>query len=344
MVIGLSLWLLQTGCSATRRASVEQTLPPPEMPSERPVEVATEDLSMAKELKSRPVSEFVLGAGDSVRVSVFGHDELRMEATISPTGKLSYYFIKDLQAGGLTQFELRDKIEKELAKFIKEPEVVVQISEYRSHKVFVLGQVRNPGVYYTRNDYTLLEAISAAGGITPQAYLGGAYLVRDDQILIVNFSELIEKGNMGENVPLLANDMIYIPSDEDQKVFVLGEVNRQSSIAIGDKLFLLEAIAEAGGFTYDAERGTIIVMRGNISEPQIIYIDASEMSLSANIPLQRGDIIYVSNTAFASVERAALRISNILKPLLQVMKGVILADTVVDVLQGEEVRKTISVD
>jgi polysaccharide export outer membrane protein len=298
---------------------------------------------MAERLKNRPRTEYLLGPEDTVEISVFRHDDLKMETSISPMGKISYYLIDDIQAAGMSQFQLRDKIKEELAKFIKVPEVLVRITEHRSHKVFVLGQANNPGVFHMRSDFTLVEAISSAGGITPDAYLGGAYVVRDGEILLVNFYKLIEKGNMGENIPLMPNDVIYIPDNKEQRVFVLGEVNKQSAIPTRDGLTLLAAIAEAGGFTHDANKGAIIVMRGNLSEPQIMKIDAKLMDLTANIPLRRGDIIYVASSGFANVERTALRISNILQPFLQVARGIILTDTAVDVLKGEEVRKQVTI-
>jgi polysaccharide export outer membrane protein len=298
---------------------------------------------MAERLKNRPRTEYLLGPEDTVEISVFRHDDLKMETSISPMGKISYYLIDDIQAAGMSQFQLRDKIKEELAKFIKVPEVLVRITEHRSHKVFVLGQANNPGVFHMRSDFTLVEAISSAGGITPDAYLGGAYVVRDGEILLVNFYKLIEKGNMGENIPLMPNDVVYIPDNKEQRVFVLGEVNKQSAIPTRDGLTLLAAIAEAGGFTHDANKGAIIVMRGNLSEPQIMKIDAKRMDLTANIPLRRGDIIYVASSGFANVERTALRISNILQPFLQVARGIILTDTAVDVLKGEEVRKQVTI-
>jgi polysaccharide export outer membrane protein len=293
---------------------------------------------MATRLKNRPPTEYLLGPEDTVEISVFRYDELKMETTISPMGKISYYLINDIQAAGLTQFQLRDKIKEELTKFIKDPEVVVRITEYRSHKVFVLGQIINPGVFHMRNDFTLVEAISAAGGIAADAYLGGAYVVRDGEILLVNFQKLIEKGNMGENIPLMSNDLIYIPDSKEQRVFVIGEVNRQSAIPIGNGLTLLEAIAEAGGFTHDADQEAILMMRGNLSEPQLMSINAKRMGLTTNIPLRRGDMIYVASSAFANVERTALRISHILRPFLDVARGVMLTDAAVEVLGGAEPR------
>lgn len=320
------------------RSAVKKAVPAPKAPVESSVKTARQDLSMARELKKLPLSEYILGPEDTVEISVFRHDELKLEATISSTGKISYYLVGDIQAAGLTQFQLRNKVQKELSKFIKDPKVVVRITQHRSHKIFVLGQVKNPGVYRMRSGFSLLEAISSAGGVTPDAYLGGAYVVRDGNILLVNFFELIEKGNTEENIPLLLDDVIYIPDNRDRMVFVLGEVNKQAAIPMREGLTLLEAIAEAGGFTRDAKKGSVVVMRGNLSEPEIMKIDVEHMELVANISLKRGDIVYVASSAFANVERVALRISHILSPFLQVARGIILQDAAIDVLEGKETK------
>ena len=338
IMLSLILCFSQWGCGSTRRTAGKRVASPPKASMESSVKMARQNLSMAKKLKKVPSSEYILGPEDTVEISVFRHDELKMEATVSPTGKISYYLIRDIQAAGLTQFQLRDKIQKELAEFIKDPKVVVRITQYQSHKVFVLGQVKTPGVYRMRNDFSLLEAISSAGGITSDAYLGGAYVVRDAKILLVNFFELIEKGNTEENIPLLSNDVIYIPNNKDQKVFVLGEVNKQSAIPTGDRLTLLGAIAEAGGFTRDANKRSILVMRGNLSEPEIMKIDAKRMHLAANIPLQRGDIVYVASSAFADVERIAVRLSHILEPFYTLARTVVWGDAAIDVLGGADSR------
>jgi polysaccharide export outer membrane protein len=214
IVISVILCMCQSGCgTAGGRTAVKKAAFPPKPTMSHCVKMARQDLSMARGLKQRQPSEYILGPEDVVEISVYGHDDLRMEATVSPTGKISYYLIGDIDAAGLTRFQLRDNIQKKLATYIRDPEVIVQISQYRSHKVFVLGEVRNPGVYRMRNDFTLVEAISAAGGVGPDAYLSGAYVVRDGEVLLINFYKLIEKGNTEENIPLASGDVIYIPDD-----------------------------------------------------------------------------------------------------------------------------------
>lgn len=328
-----------SGCGrSVDRAAVTRTTSPPVALTTSAVQTSKQDLSMARRLRQRQPSEYTLGPEDVVKISVYGHDDLRMEATVSPTGKISYYLIGDIDAAGLTRFELRDSIQRKLAKYIKDPEVIVRISQYRSHKVFVLGEVGNPGVYRMRNDFTLVEAISAAGGVGANAYLSGAYVVRDGKVLLINFYKLIEQGNTEENIPLTSGDVIYIPDDKDQRVFVLGEVNKQTALRMSDRMTLFEAIAGAGGFARDARKDSIVVMRGSLSEPEVLKINAENMDFNANVLLERGDIIYVAGSTLAKVERMAVKISRILQPFLSVAHGTLLYDAALDVLEGEQTR------
>ena len=336
--------LFPSGCGRSlEQSAVRRNASLPNASMEGSVTTVRQNLSMAKTLKNGVSSEYILGAEDTVEITVFRHDELRMETTIGPTGQISYYLIGDIQAAGLSPFELRDEIREELREFLRRPEVVVRVTEPRSRKIFVLGQVKNPGVVPMRSELTLLEAISAAGGVTSDAYLSGAYVVRGGKILLVNFFNLIKKGDTEENIPLLIGDVIYIPNNKDQKVFVLGEVNRQSAIPTTDRMTLLEAIAEAGGFTHDANRKSILVMRGNLSEPDIMKIDSGHMDLTKNIPLERGDIVYVASSSFADVERIAVRIAHILTPFLDVSRGIIYGDTAIDILTGEKIQKQVTI-
>jgi len=345
IVLLLALCFCQTGCMRSADiAAVKKEVPPAIISSPTgSVTTSHENLSMAKELKQQPASPYILGPEDKVEITVFRHQELGMKCTVSSEGKISYYLVGDIKAAGLSRFQLRDKLKKGLAKYIKEPQVIVRIAEPRSHKIYVLGQVKKPGVYRMRNNFSLVEAISAAGGVSPDAYLSGAYAVRDGKVLLVNFYELIEKGNTEENIPLLPDDVIYIPDNKEQKIFVLGEVNRQAAIPMRERMTLFEAIAEARGFTRDAKKDSVVVMRGNLSKPEVIKIDAENMDLTANIILERGDIIYVASTTFANVERIAVRISNILQSFLNVARGIILQDATVDVLKGDARQTTVAV-
>lgn len=348
MMLVIVIAFMLTGCTLFKSpssASSPSVLPAIKSQISPTVHVSKENLSMAKTLKQYRPSEYILGSDDSIEIQVLGHDDMKMSATISPTGKIQCY-TGNIHVAGLTQFELKDILQKEISRLVKDPLVVVRITEYRSHKLFILGQVKNPGVFPVRGDVTLLEAISMAGGVTSDAYLNGAFLVRDGKILLINFLNLLTRGNMEENVPLLANDIVYIPDRRDQKVYVLGEVNRQSAIPLSDRMTLLQAITEAGGFSTDANTGSVLLVRGNLSEPEIMVIDAMSLFKKSagkgtkDVDLRQGDIIYVTSSTFAKIGRTAVRVSQILDPFLQVLRGVILSDTAIGILTGEENKKT----
>jgi polysaccharide biosynthesis/export protein len=329
----LSLCLFESGCVRSHGPAVTRDSVSAEAVSapEPAMKGTQKNLSMAKRLKEEGTSPYLLGPEDILEISVYRHEDLRMECTVSAEGKISYYLVGDVYAGGLTTLQLRDKVQEALATYIKNPQVVVRIVEPRSHKIFVLGQVKTPGVYRMRSDFTLIEAISAAGGITEDAYLGGAYVVRAKEVLLVNFHELIKKGNTEENIPLMTGDVIYIPDNKEQKVFVLGEVNKQAAIPMQDGLTLLGAIAEAGGFTRDAKKNSIVVMRGNLSAPEIVEINGEDAAFAGTVPLERGDIVYVAASSIANAERTAIRIANILRPFYDLARTIVWGDAAIGV-------------
>jgi len=363
LLIIITCSLYQTGCQSSHQSILKEKpsptiIPNPHPPSfENNIVTKKQNLSMAKKLKNHSPSEYILGPEDAVEISVLNHNELKMEVSVSPTGKIPYYFIGDIKAAGLSQFQLRDTIQKAISEFIKEPKVIVKITEHRSHKVFVLGQVQNPGVYRIKSEMSLLEAISSAGGITSNAYLGGAYMVRDSKILLVNFPELIKRGKADENIPLLPGDIIYLPDKNDHKVYVLGEVNRQMTIPMEENLSLLGAITQAGGFTRNANKKSVVILRGNLSAPEIITVNIKKIwnrrsmnakqileraGLVANIELKRGDILYVPSKFIADIEQMAVRLSNILDPLLKVEREIIYGDEVIDIFKGEDKNRDVN--
>lgn len=329
VVVVLAAILVGVGCSGVRTTPSsmalveEQKGPKAEVPFQE-----AGNLSMVEALRAETPTEYVLGPGDTVAISLLRHDEFKAEVTVSPTGKILYYLAGEVQAAGLTIFQLREELRKRLTQFVREPEILVRITEYRSQKVFVLGEARNPGIYPLRGNTTLVEALAMAGGTTDKAYLKGAYLVRDGRLAIVNFPALLETGSMEENIPLRPNDIVFIPDETDRKVFVLGEVNHPTALVLDRDLSLLEAIAMAEGFTQDADLEAVFLLRGNLSQPRYVQIDVHRMiqekDLQTNLSLEPRDVVYVPSSAMADTERFMARLATILIPIFDLEKAVIL--------------------
>ncbi len=130
-------------------------------------------------------TQYVIGPEDVLQIEVWREKNLSGTVPVRMDGKISLPLIRDVQAAGLTPLQLRDSLTQELGEFVENPDVSVTVMEANSFKVYVSGQVRNPGAFKLRTETNLLQIISMAGGFTEWA--------NPKKILI------IRKGNGSEN-------------------------------------------------------------------------------------------------------------------------------------------------
>jgi len=128
---------------------------------------------------------------------------------------------------------------------------------------------------------------------------------------------------------------------KDQFVYVLGEVKKPGPIAFTGRMTLLDAIGLAGGQTYDSEMSTVLWVRGRQKPPGVVKIDLSSFGDArsvdpklANLPLIPGDVVYIPDSAIASVQRFANRMFDIIRPFVALETGIILYDSVELILRG----------
>jgi polysaccharide biosynthesis/export protein len=171
-------------------------------------------------------------------------------------------------------------------------------------EVVLLGEVNEPGRYKVRRRTTILDALAVGGGIRPEtAVLSMAYVARGGSVLPINFKRLIDMGDLGQNILLQDNDVIYVPSSQDNKIFVLGEVRRPGLVRFAEPIDVVEAISEAGDFEITANRSQVVVVRGAPHQPKVYAINALKMlrgDTAERFFLDRRDIVYVPRTAIAN--------------------------------------------
>jgi protein involved in polysaccharide export with SLBB domain len=220
-----------------------------------------------------------------------------------------------------------------------EPDDVILVPDLKEKRVLVLGQVEKPQVFALTPDLTLLESVSRAGGLTKDADLKGALLIRDGQAQPVSFERLLSRGDLRENVLLRPDDVVLIPNIQDKRVFVLGEVSKPATVTLKPGVTLVEAITQAGGFTKDAKRSGVVVMRGGPGDPRMLTVEMDRLTESppdTDFSLEPGDIIYVPRTLMADVLRVFQNITTLLTPVIQVMSGIVLGAAAKSVFSGEE--------
>jgi polysaccharide biosynthesis/export protein len=120
---------------------------------------------------------FILGPGDKIQIEVYRHDDLKKTIQIDPSGKIAYPFIGEIEAGGLSTSQLKDKIQAGLSRVILNPQVSINIpgdstnagSSIRSQNVIVLGEVKNPGLFGLERPHSAILLVAMAGGFTTNA-------------------------------------------------------------------------------------------------------------------------------------------------------------------------------
>jgi len=159
---------------------------------------------------------YVIGPEDVLYIQVWKEEALTRTVPVRSDGMISLPLINEVQASGLTPLQLGESLTEKFKKFIENPIVTVVVTEANSFKVFVSGEVRNPGVYRLRAETTLLQIISLAGDFTSEANPKKIVIIRrehgEDKRLEVNYREIIDGTNLGSNFVLRPGDTVFVPA------------------------------------------------------------------------------------------------------------------------------------
>jgi polysaccharide export outer membrane protein len=164
------------------------------------------------------VSEYILGFGDELEISIFKHDEITRKVRILPDGKIQYPLVGEINAQGLSVSQLRDKLREGLLKYYVDPQVSVIVTSIGSQKFYVLGEVHKPGVYQLDRPKTIVEAISEAEGFTLDAKPSYVLLIRGGPTnpkptyQVVDMEKVFKEIDMTQNLALRQGDIIYVPA------------------------------------------------------------------------------------------------------------------------------------
>jgi polysaccharide export outer membrane protein len=285
--------------------------------------LAVEKLLPAELLRDADIPHiYRLGVNDVIAVTVWEHPELTQplgeyrsdEATgqvIGADGTMFFPYVGKIKAAGLTREELRELITRKLSQSLENPQVDVKVLSYRSKKVYVGGEVPQPGIKaMTDEPMTLPEALSRAGGLTPEANAGDIWLTRDGKTYTIDFLSMYQDGKPIDKLYLRPGDKIHVPSREENKIYVLGEVVRPRGVPMEHgRLSLTQALGEVGGvFETTADVDAIYVIRAGADRQgiDVYHLSAKNpvaLVLGDQFQLQPRDVIYVDNTGLAGWNR-----------------------------------------
>ena len=162
-----------------------------------------------------PSIKYVIGPEDILRIDVWEEPKLSLSVPVRTDGKISVTLLNDVQASGLTPLELRNQLTEQLSQYIKNPTVSVVVEQVNSLKIFVVGEVRRPGVYDVKREVNILQAISMAGGFTEWAKKRNIKIFRKftggEKIIPINYNKIASGNHPELNIPLQPGDTIVVP-------------------------------------------------------------------------------------------------------------------------------------
>ena len=169
----------------------------------------------SKAEENSKIFEYRIGEADVLYIAVWREEDLSQEVIVRPDGKISFLLAGDVPAAGLTFPQLKEELIQRLKSYIRYPVVSVSLKKLGGRKVIVLGAVNHPGVYSVTGKNTILEAISLAGGFTPDAVASSTIHIegglQSPKGRKLNLTRAINGADMSQNVVLEAEDIIYIP-------------------------------------------------------------------------------------------------------------------------------------
>ena len=269
---------------------------------------------VAPELLDYKPSEYRIGAGDLIYITVWDHPELtapsgsqqQIEANgrlVRPDGSLFYPYVGTIEAAGKTIEQLRSTITSSLAKVVAEPQVDVSILRFVSQKVVLSGAFGKTGpLPITNTPLRLLDAIGQGSVLPDSADISGLVLKRDGREYAIDLDALNRKNSNLHNLYLKDGDQLHLPYNDQKKVYVLGEVTAARALTFkGSNMNLTDALGSASGLRQETASGKeVYVIRGveNLAdEPaKVFQLDLkspSAFALAQHFKLQPQDVVYV---------------------------------------------------
>lgn len=245
-------------------------------------------------IQSMPVSDdYIIGPGDEIQMYLWGRLDESHSLVVDTEGVINLPKIGPLTVAGLTFGELKGLI-RHKAEAITGVNVNVSMGKLKTLQVFILGEVKNPGIHTISSLSTVTNALMAAGGPTQLGSLRRVQLKRRERIVaIIDLYDLLLKGDVSADTTLMSGDVIFVPQ-AGPLVTISGTVKRPAIYELKDMVSLKNALDMAGGLAPSAYSRRIQIER-SVDNKELIVLDISDNQLrrGRTIDLKDGDVVKI---------------------------------------------------
>jgi len=247
-------------------------------------------------------SEYLLGVGDVLRISVWGHSDLTTEVAVRPDGYITFPLVGDHWAVDKTPRQLTAELQEILTDFVVEPQVTIIVSQFRTLQVQVLGEVRSTGYYQLRAGSRLMDVLALAGGPNRTADLSRVTITRyvhdelgreETEVMQVALNQFVEAGSLADNPLISSGDLIFVPASGRATIF--GDVRVPTSYDLGSGLDILDLLALAGGALDSADLERVVITSQTDGDPveQVVNVQDFMAGRSKPVTIRPNDVVFV---------------------------------------------------
>jgi polysaccharide export outer membrane protein len=250
--------------------------------------------------------DYRVGPRDLLEIKVIELPELNVERRVSDSGSIELPLVGPMPVGGLTAIEVQNRLESTLtAKYVNRANVSVVVKDFANKPVSVLGAVLKPGTLSISGRWTLMNAITAAGGLTERAGRKIYVLRRADNglsdTLEIDTADLFQSATPYWNIPIQPADVINVRARSTITVYCLGEVKTPGALPFDseDRVSLLSVISKAGGLTDRASKTIRVKRKGKDGkDSESVYEFGRIMSGKDPDPVIEPDDVVVVKESF----------------------------------------------
>jgi polysaccharide biosynthesis/export protein len=219
----------------------------------------------------RVPSAYVVGAEDVLEINVWGYDELRKTVRVRSDGRINYAMLGEVVVSGLTTNQIRETIALELRKFIYDPQVSVEVSEFNSRRALIIGNIPSPGHKNLIGEVKLLDILIESGWNPQMSKTREALVMRQDGTTIkIDLDRILKQGDLSQNIVVEKNDTIFLPDTVKGLVILEGEASSPGEYELfEDYILVSDLLRQAGGPTNLALREKCKIVRKNGREEML---------------------------------------------------------------------------